>query len=221
MKEYKLLFIDDNKYELEGFQYYFSDYNLTMFSDPEIALNAIKNDHFDIIITDILMDKINGLELFLLLKESVNNSAYTIAYTGLHSRELFQTITEIGFDEIIEKPVNFELLDLKLQALIKKIGEMPERKNKVFTEDKINYDFSLKGSLLGLTYKEYEILKMLHNKSGEILTHKEIYSELYGKEERSDNIIKCHIKNLRNKITRVDPQTEYIKTVSTKGYILH
>jgi DNA-binding response OmpR family regulator len=221
MNECKLLFIDDNKYELDIFKYYFSDYNFTFFSDPELALKAIKQDSFDIIITDILMKEINGLELFLHLKDSPNCSAYAIAYTGVSNFKIYQTIMELGFDEIIEKPVNFELLDLKLQKLIKKKENSSEIKYGFFVEEKISFDFYLKGSPLGLTYKEYEILKMLYEKKGEILTHKEIFTSLYGKDERSNNIIKSHMKNLRSKISRIDPFTEYIKTIPLKGYKLY
>jgi DNA-binding response OmpR family regulator len=222
MKIPKLLIVDDNYFELESFKYYFSDYNLTTYSDPELACReAIHNEQFDIIILDILMNNMNGLEIFKYIKESPNKDAYVIAYTALTERAVYETINELGFDEIVEKPVNIELLGIKINSILKKLTKTEEKKNSFFIEDKINFSYSLNGNSLELTYKEYEILKLLIDKAGKILTHGEIYKELYGNEERSDNIIKSHMKNLRFKINKADPTTEYIKTIPTKGYILN
>jgi DNA-binding response OmpR family regulator len=214
------MLVDDNQYELDVFKYYFPQYNIIMHYDPELAYKEILKEQFIIIIVDIYMPKMNGLELFKHIKDSPNKEAYTIAYTGATSKVVYEVINELGFDEIIEKPVNLDLLALKLQTLIRKHEWNTKPVNNCFTEDKVNFTFLLNGSNLVLTYKEYEILKLLNDKNGEIITHKEIFDSLYGNDERGDNIIKSHIKNLRYKISKVDSVTEYIRTVPLKGYKL-
>lgn len=221
MNELKILIIDDNLYELKSFEYYLSSYKITTCSDPEIACNKIlENETFDIIITDIFMKNMSGLELFKMIKRSPKNKdAYVIACTGASINTINSVITDLGFDEIIEKPVNMEILDLKLQTIMKKFLGM-NNINHYFKENKNNYTFSFNGKTIPFTYKEYEILKILTDNQGELITHEKIFSTLYGNKERSGNIIKSHIKNIRNKIALIDPYKEYIKTIHLKGYIL-
>jgi DNA-binding response OmpR family regulator len=221
MKEYKLMITDDNKYEIESFKHYFSDYDITAYTDPKLACKAIDEEKFNLILIDICMQDMNGLEFFKHLKESKSRDAYTIAYTGLTDRTVYEVISELGFDEIVEKPANFDILKHKIKMILgQTMAENQVIQDSAFTEDKVNFDFILKGSSIGLTYKEYEILKLLIEKKNEILTHQEIYDSLYGKSERSENIIKSHMKNLRCKIAKIDSFTEYIRTIHLKGYKL-
>jgi DNA-binding response OmpR family regulator len=221
MSDLKILVVDDNPYELRSFEYYLSDYKLTTCIDPEIAFSkAIENEAFNIIITDIFMNKMSGLELFQMIKRSPRNKdAYVIACTGASNKTINSVISELGFDEIIEKPVNMELLDLKIRTIMKKFFGINSN-NKTFVEDKNNYTFLLNGQSISFTYKEYEIFKILFENQGRMVTHDHIFKVLYGNKTRSGNIIKSHIKNIRNKISQIDAHTEYIKTIHLKGYIL-
>ena len=222
--KYKILVVDDNPHELNSFQSYFRDYNIVTCIDPEVAYEKINNEPFNLIILDIYMKKMNGLKLYKHIKKSkFNNHAYTIAYTGITDSVIQDVISDMGFNDIIEKPTNFEDLELKIKKIIKE-----EVENNLFSdiavddfvEDRENFTYSFKNYDLNLTYKEYEILKLLLSRRGNIVTHKEIYEELYGKEERSANIIKSHIKNLRSKISKAGPEKDYIKTAPLKGYCL-
>jgi DNA-binding response OmpR family regulator len=221
MVDLKILFVDDNPYELKSFEYFFSNYNVTTCIDPEIACKKVlETKTFNIIITDIFMKNMSGLELFQMIKSSPKNKdAYIIACTGASNNTLTSVITELGFDEIIEKPVNMEILDLKFKTIMKKFLGI-NSKNIYFREDNNNYTFSLKGESIPFTYKEYEIMKILVDNQGEMVSHEQLFKALYGNKERSGNIIKSHIKNIRNKIALFDPQTEYIKTIHLKGYLL-
>lgn len=221
---YKILLVDDNEFEIKSFESFFREYNLTTCIDPEVAYEKITHEPFNIIFLDIHMKKMNGLKLYKHIKQSsFNKDAYTIAYTGITDEAVQDVINDVGFNEIIEKPASLSLIAEKINNIIKLDVENNffNRKTIVdFVEVKEDFSFELNGIDLKLTYKEYEILKILLTKRGEIVNHTDMYLQLYGKEERSGNIIKSHIKNLRNKLSKVVADKHYIKTAPLKGYCL-
>jgi DNA-binding NtrC family response regulator len=131
MQDVKLLFVDDEQDVLSNITDYLSGYNVTTFSDPEKAMEEIKNTHFDIIVSDFKMPKVSGLDLLIEARKH-NAYKYGILFTAFADKSLLEEMLNKNLvNQIIEKP--FMLKDLKsvLDEAIQVCRESNEKENKI------------------------------------------------------------------------------------------
>ncbi|GIO42199.1 response regulator transcription factor [Paenibacillus apis] len=183
--------------------------------DGEEALRRFRDHSIHLIILDIMLPKISGLSVLLQVRET---SAVPVLMLSAISDEYTQIISfDIQADDYITKPFSMVLLDKRVTALLRR-GDKPQNVNfMTFGDVKVDfsgYTASDAGGRIDITPKEIELLKLLVEHQGLVLTRTQILDDLWGEEcTINDRTIDTYIKNLRKKL-----RLESIVTVKGVGY---
>lgn len=202
----KILFIDDDhQYQTiinellvrEG-------YSVTLAESAYEGLDLFKNNNFDLVISDLVMDKVDGLQLISLLNR-VDHNVPKIILTGEHNEKKEVLGLDLDLDDYIYKPVSMEVL---LKRIEKTIGNKKIRKAKLTSEvDEIEIALNKRkvyksGELVQVTKKEYELLALLLSNKNTVYTREEILDEIWhiDKDLVDPRTVDTHVKNLRFKL---------------------
>lgn len=230
MQKRILLVEDDNDiHQLIESQLQQEDYSVVSARDGEEALAQFQSEKFDLILLDLMLPKINGMEL---LKQIRGTSKVPVLIISAKGSDLDKALgLGFGADDYISKPFSMIELTARVQAAIRRATLYAETDSKPAKPPVLNYQdlvldlhsFSVKvkGNNVPLTSKEFHILKLLMTNHSRVFTKEQIYQliwedDYYGNE----NVINVHIRRLREKI-EVDPSNpQYIRTIWGIGYKL-
>ncbi len=203
----------------EGFQ-------VTIASDGEEGVNAFLKGSFDLIILDIMMPKLDGLEVVRIIREK---SAVPILMMSAKDTDVDKAVgLGLGADDYICKPFSMIELAARVKAGIRRSTKYSavESKDEAIQIgdliiDPINFTVEKKGRQLKLTLKEFEILKLFVKNQNRVFTKAQIYTLVWNEEYYGDdNVINVHMRRLREKIENDPSNPEYIKTLWGIGYKL-
>lgn len=203
----------------EGFQ-------VTIASDGEEGVNAFLKSSFDLIILDIMMPKLDGLEVVRIIREK---SAVPILMMSAKDTDVDKAVgLGLGADDYICKPFSMIELAARVKAAIRRSTKYSavESKDEAIqigdlTIDPINFTVEKNGKSLKLTLKEFEILKLFVKNQNRVFTKAQIYTLVWNEEYYGDdNVINVHMRRLREKIESDPSNPEYIKTLWGIGYKL-
>ncbi|HDR6301063.1 TPA: response regulator transcription factor [Bacillus cereus] len=203
----------------EGFQ-------VTIASDGEEGVNTYLKGSFDLIILDIMMPKLDGLEVVRIIREK---SAVPILMMSAKDTDVDKAVgLGLGADDYICKPFSMIELAARVKAGIRRstkysATETTEKMIQIgdLTIDPINFTVEKKGNPLKLTLKEFEILKLFVKNQNRVFTKAQIYTLVWNEEYYGDdNVINVHMRRLREKIESNPSNPEYIKTLWGIGYKL-
>lgn len=203
----------------EGFQ-------VTIASDGEEGVNAFLKGSFDLIILDIMMPKLDGLEVVRIIREK---SAVPILMMSAKDTDVDKAVgLGLGADDYICKPFSMIELAARVKAGIRRSTKYSavELKDEAIQIgdliiDPINFTVEKKGRQLKLTLKEFEILKLFVKNQNRVFTKAQIYTLVWNEEYYGDdNVINVHMRRLREKIESDPSNPEYIKTLWGIGYKL-
>lgn len=203
----------------EGFQ-------VTIASDGEEGVNAFLKGSFDLIILDIMMPKLDGLEVVRIIREK---SAVPILMMSAKDTDVDKAVgLGLGADDYICKPFSMIELAARVKAAIRRSTKYSavESKDEAIQIgdliiDPINFTVEKKGRQLKLTLKEFEILKLFVKNQNRVFTKAQIYTLVWNEEYYGDdNVINVHMRRLREKIESDPSNPEYIKTLWGIGYKL-
>ncbi|PFJ83376.1 DNA-binding response regulator [Bacillus cereus] len=203
----------------EGFQ-------VTIASDGEEGVNTYLKGSFDLIILDIMMPKLDGLEVVRIIREK---SAVPILMMSAKDTDVDKAVgLGLGADDYICKPFSMIELAARVKAGIRRSTKYSavESKDEAIQIgdliiDPINFTVERKGRQLKLTLKEFEILKLFVKNQNRVFTKAQIYTLVWNEEYYGDdNVINVHMRRLREKIESDPSNPEYIKTLWGIGYKL-
>ncbi|MED0902935.1 DNA-binding response regulator [Bacillus cereus] len=203
----------------EGFQ-------VTIASDGEEGVNTYLKGSFDLIILDIMMPKLDGLEVVRIIREK---SAVPILMMSAKDTDVDKAVgLGLGADDYICKPFSMIELAARVKAAIRRSTKYSavESKDEAIQIgdliiDPINFTVEKKGRQLKLTLKEFEILKLFVKNQNRVFTKAQIYTLVWNEEYYGDdNVINVHMRRLREKIESDPSNPEYIKTLWGIGYKL-
>ena len=186
-------------------------------SRAEEALDRLYEHHYDLIILDIMMENMSGLQMLQSIREAKNN----IAVLMLSARDCIEDKIEgldIGADDYMSKPFsNLELL-ARIRSLLRRESQ---NKSSKFRYKHLLLDQSLRiveseGIRLDITAKQFKILELFLSNNDIVFTKLQLSEYIWGEEctMRSANAIDAHLKNLRKKIGN-----DIIETIRSIGYI--
>ena len=185
--------------------------------DGEEALKLYSKHNPDIIITDIKMPKMNGLELIKKIRESDNNTPIVVTSAYTDQNFLLESI-KLSLVEYIVKPIKESELDRILKECAKVLEEKTKTVIRLNSTCKYDYDnkvLTCKDKDISLTHKEVEFFEILLAHRGTLVTKQAIEDKLYIYEEAPPSALKNLIFKLRKKIGE-----EIVKTVNKLGYII-
>ena len=196
-----------------------SKIHLFTISNPTESLSSIEEYQPDIIILDVMMPKMNGFEVCKTIRNIHSIPIIMLCARG-DSEDKIKGL-DLGADDYIGKPFQPRELLARMHSLLRRVSD--EKKSSIegsFEVDELHREIKMKGELLPLTNKEYELLSLLVFNPGVIYTRDDLLKEIKGVEaklfSRSIDIL---ISRLRNKIENNTDSPEYIKTIWGKGYI--
>jgi len=222
---YKILLVDDEPDILEFLSYNISNegYEVYTAQNGREAIEKAKNVNPHLILLDVMMPEMDGMETCEILRQDKNFKNTIIAFLTARGEDYSQIAGfDAGADDYITKPIKPKVLISRIKALLKRFKTLTgeEENNDVIIRqsdliiDKEKYIVIKDGKELILPKKEFELLVLLIKKPDRVFTRNEIFSAVWG-----DNIIvgertiDVHIRKLREKIG-----DDHIKTIKGVGY---
>lgn len=223
MKE-KILVVDDEKDILELIDYNLTKngYRVKTVPSGEDALALIKENDYDLIILDLMLPGVDGLDICKIIKADKQKANIPIVMVTAKADEADKVAgLEIGADHYVTKPFSpRELLAIVKATLRRKPVKQEEEKTEIERgELKIHvgrHEVTLKGERIELTHLEFRILLALAKKPGWVMTRYQIVDATRGEDVSvTDRSVDVHIVSLRKKLGEA---IEYIETVRGVGY---
>jgi len=180
-----------------------------------------KNKSFDLIILDITMPGLDGFQILRKIRETSTIPIIMLTARGEVSDKVIGL--ESGADDYMPKPFEPEELIARIQSIMRRIKNVESMIDQLEFEhlqiDKLKQEIKLNGEILALSTTEFEALLVFAENAGQILNRDFLVERLRGISWQSyDRSIDVLVSRLRNKLNKLDPETEYIKTIHGVGY---
>ena len=198
-------------------------YNTYEATNGEEALNVLDQSYIDLIVSDIMMPKMDGYELIKSLREA----KYDVPILIITAKSEIEDKKEgflLGADDYMVKPIDLEEMLLRIQVLLRRSKSASEKKIQI-GDLLLNYNqlsVIKKDKVYNLAQKEFYLLYKLLSTPNTIFTRQELIEEVWGLESDSDyRTVDVHIKRIREKMKDVDEFE--IVTIRGIGYkaIIH
>jgi two-component system response regulator ChvI len=224
---YTVAIVDDEQNIRETVSYALTKegYKTLEFANGQEAWDVLQHNLPDLIILDIIMPMMDGLQLCRKLR-GISEGLPIIFLTS--KDEEFDRVLglEIGADDYLCKPFSMRELVTRVKVLFRRfmLGSREEENAQCLTVDSLHLDLlrytvKWKGNALPLTITEFMLLQSLIKKPGIVKTRDQLMEEAYPDNIYvSDRTIDSHIKRLRKKFTTVDDSFSHIETVYGLGY---
>ena len=190
-------------------------YNIVEAADGEDALDQMDHLHIDLMIVDIMMPRMNGYEFVKELREFGDNTP-VIFLTAMDSFDHKKKGFELGIDDYLTKPINYDELIWHIEAILRraKINSEKEIRLESFTLSEEKMASIWDGRQIDLTETEFKLLYKLLSYPGTLFTKQQLMDDIWGYDTETDyNSIKTYINRLRNKFENCDAFT----IVSSRG----
>lgn len=204
------------------------DYELDSATDGRSGLQKAQSGHFDLIILDLMLPKLDGLEVCKTLRAESNNTP--ILMLTSKSEEFDKVLgLELGADDYLTKPFSIHELLARIKANLrrvevdkKQIAGSAQKESLAIGNLSIEPDkrkVTVNGNVISLTPKEFELLHLFASNPGKAFSRNELLEKIWGYQfEGYDHTVNSHINRLRNKIEEDPSEPRYLKTVWGVGY---
>tara|TARA_B100000886_G_scaffold53891_1_gene33121 strand:+ start:1841 stop:2509 length:669 start_codon:yes stop_codon:yes gene_type:complete len=216
----KILIVDDEKDILEFLSYNLKKEGFSIYTayDGLEGLEKTKKIKPDLIIVDLMMPKMNGIEMCENIRNDKKLSSVIILFLTARSEDYTQIAAlDSGADDFIKKPIKPKLLISKVKSIMRRFSLNKNLKNYIHKDVELDiekYSVKIKGDNINLARKEFDLLKLLINQPGKVYTREEILNDVWGNDIHVvDRTIDVHINRLRDKLGQ-----KFIETVKGIGY---
>ena len=202
-------------------------YKVSNVFDGQGALDAWKNEEFKLIILDIMLPNIDGIEVMRRIRLK---SMVPILMVSAKAEECDKVIgLGLGADDYLVKPFSIAELMARVKAQLRRYmyynpNEDTTKNIIEYGEIKLdlnNYSIIKKGKTINLRLKEYEIIKLFFENTNKVFTKAQIFNSVWGEEYMGDdNTVMVHIRRVRSKIEDNPDEPKIIETVWGIGYRL-
>lgn len=204
------------------------DYTVECASDGLKGLNFIENESFDLVILDLMLPGMDGLEICRHIR-SQNNYTPVLMLTS-KSSEIDRVLgLEIGADDYVAKPFSIREVMARIKALFRRveafsapINNIENNNNVSFGDLEVDIDthkVSIQGRSIDLTAREFELLHHFVQRPGRVYSRAQLLDMVWGYgHEGYEHTVNSHINRLRAKIEMDPAHPEYILTIWGVGY---
>ncbi len=188
------------------------------------GLNEIKNNHYDLVLLDIMLPYKSGDEILKEMRSLSETPVIIISAKDMVGIKI--DFLKLGADDYITKPFDLGEVVARVESNLRRSRKLAQEIRVYRYKDMLLDDstklVSINGNDIDLTAKEYMILEHLLKYQRKVFTKANLYESIWNDQYLGDdNAVKTHISNLRNKLKKANPQEEYIETVWGFGYRLH
>lgn len=212
---------DKNIREIESIALRNSGYQVMMFEFAKDFMEALEKQLPDLLLLDVMLPDADGLEIVESLRKKAATKELPVIMVTAKTAEIDKVKgLDIGADDYLTKPFGIMELISRVKALLRRTNR--EQADKVLTMGEVCLDdekhkVTVSGEGCELTYKEYELLKLLMMNTGIVTSREEILDKVWGTNfEGESRTLDMHIKTLRQKLQSAGGM---IKTVRNVGYI--
>ncbi|EAR57662.1 putaive two-component response regulator [Photobacterium sp. SKA34] len=202
----KILLVEDNR-EIAGIIFDFFEslgMELDFADNGELGLQLAMKNNFDIILLDLMLPRMDGLTVCNRLRDAGNNTP-VLMLTALDNKSDMLDGYKHGADDYMTKPFDLDILEARMNALVKRYHGTVSHTVLKFGALKINQKTRQayrEEKLLALNPTTYTILELLCSKAPEIVTRQEIAEKLWQENEPSNDVLRSHIYQLRNQLDK-------------------
>ena len=228
MMQKRILIVDDEPSisKLIEFNLKLAGFEVFCVSDGEAVFHTLTSFRPDLIVLDLMLPKMNGLEVCRKLREQ-NNVVPIIMLTALQDTSDKIQGLDYGADDYMTKPFSPQELISRIGAIFRRVDASPS----ITKEEHIQIgnlsvavelrQVYLNGKLIELTPKEFELLLFLTRHAGKVLSRQQLLHGVWDYHFMGDTrIVDVHISHLRDKIEKNARNPEYITTIRNVGYKL-
>lgn len=220
-KTFRVLVADDEPDILEFLSYNLEreGFQVTTAENGREAIDLAKKENPDIILLDVMMPEVDGMEACRTLREMPQFEHTIIAFLTARTEDYSQIAGfETGADDYISKPIKPRVLASRLKALLRRYESREAKQTNIkvgeIEIDRERYIIIQSGREMAVPRKEFELLYLLASKPGKVFKREEILNEIWGRDIIvGDRTIDVHIRKLREKLGE-----DLIKTVKGIGY---
>jgi two-component system alkaline phosphatase synthesis response regulator PhoP len=221
LKGHTILLVDDEPDILEFLSYNIrkEGYKVFTASNGEEAIKLTQQLNPSLIILDVMMPKMDGIETCQVIRKDLNLVQPLIAFLTARSEDYAQIAGfEAGGDDYITKPIRPRLLISKIEALLRRLeksgGIEVNQGERAIKIDREKFTVEIEGKELLLPKKEFELLELLASRPGKVYNREQILAIVWGNETIvGERTIDVHIRKLREKLG-----DDYIRTIKGIGY---
>lgn len=223
----KILVVDDEKLLVKGIKFNLENegYQVECAYDGAAAVELARAGGFDLIILDLMMPEIDGLEACMRIREFSNVPIIMLTARGEDTDKIIGF--ECGADDYITKPFNILELKARIRAMLRRAsGGAQGKAAKQITAGDLTLDTEQRvavrdGKTVELTAKEYDLIELLMRNPRRVYSRENLMNVVWGYSYTGDyRTVDVHIRRLREKLEADPRHPEYIKTVWGKGYRL-
>lgn len=220
-----ILIVDDEaairellKYNLEK-----EGYKVTSAVDGEQALSLMGKSNFALVILDLMLPGINGLEVCRKMRQDPSLVAIPIIMLTAKGEEIDKVVgLELGADDYVTKPFGVRELLARIKVRLRRTSH--DQVEDIIVKgdlviDSNSYSIRVRNEEVDFTPKEFELVKLLATHPGKVYTRDELLEKIWGYEYPGDTrTVDVHVRHLRQKIEKDPSDPEYIETIRGIGY---
>ena len=221
----RVLVVDDEKLIVKGIRFSLMQEGWEVDSayDGEEGLNMVKENQYDIVLLDIMLPKMNGLEVCQQIREFSEVPVIMLTAKGDDMDKILGL--EYGADDYITKPFNILEVKARIKAILRRSSKMSSRDDHKtvsyngLTLDSESRRVTVNGREVNLTAKEFDVLELLVFNPNKVYSRDALLSTIWGYDYPGDvRTVDVHIRRLREKIESNSSEPQYIQTKWGVGY---
>jgi two-component system alkaline phosphatase synthesis response regulator PhoP len=217
----RILLVDDEPDILEFISYNLNKEGFEVFTSTNgrEAIKIAAKEKPDLIILDVMMPDLDGIETCRIIRESSELKNVLIAFLTARNEDYSQIAGfDAGADDYINKPIKPRVLVSRVKAILRRAGKSGLSEDVLqvngFTIDREKYLIVKEDQQINLPKKEFELIALLASKPGKVFTREDILKSVWGDDVVvGDRTIDVHIRKLREKLG-----DNYIRTIKGVGY---
>ena len=222
----KILVVDDERVLVKGIKFNLESegYQVEVGYDGEQAVELARSGAFDLIILDLMMPKIDGLQACMRIREFSNVPVIMLTARSEDADKIIGF--ECGADDYITKPFNILELKARVRALLRRAGMSHQKEAGRLTIGHITLDADARaawkeGQSVDLTAKEFDLMELLMRNPGRVYSRANLLNVVWGYEYAGDyRTVDVHVRRLREKLELDPANPRYILTKWGVGYYL-
>jgi two-component system alkaline phosphatase synthesis response regulator PhoP len=230
MAEYRILAVDDEEHILELIAYNLkkNGFLVETAESGEAALEIIKRQPIDLVLLDIMMDGMDGIEVLKEIRADEETKNLPVILVTAKSEEIDKVLgLEMGADDYLVKPFGVRELAARMKAVMRRSvrAESAEKKQEreassgKFKIDREKREVLVDGKAVDLALKEFDLLYFLVQNTGVVVSREQALEHVWGYDFFGETrTVDVHVRNIRRKLEEKGMHPDCIKTVRGVGY---
>jgi two-component system OmpR family response regulator len=202
---------------------YLKQFNMevTNYEEPFLALSSLKMNKYDLIILDLTLPGMDGLDV---CKAIVKDFNIPIIISSARSDITDKVIAlQLGADDYLPKPYDPRELEIRIKTILRRFNHsniQEENKNKTFMLDSDKREITKNGNYIKLTAGEFEVLSLFIKREGFVISREDIFenSDILNQDYESTGSLAVIINRIRHKIEDNSKEPQYLHTIRGMGY---